>query len=126
VLKKHKFFFLAFIWTAVIACLSFVNTAPLPKVGLTYSDKIGHMFFYCILTFLWVLYFFFENKYAKNKALFCAAIIAFFYGTAIELLQAVLTNYRTGDFFDGLANTFGIVIAVVISMRFVRSNAQVK
>jgi hypothetical protein len=38
----------------------------------------------------------------------------------------VLTNYRTGDFFDGLANTFGIVIAVVISMRFVRSNAQVK
>ena len=125
-LKKRKFFLLAFTWTVVITCLSFVDTTPLPKVGLTYSDKIGHLFFYCLLTFLWVLYFFFEKKYAKNKALFCAAIGAFFYGMAIELLQAILTNHRTGDFFDGLANTFGIVIAVFISMRFVRSNAQVK
>lgn len=44
-----------------------------------------------------------------NKSRYYAALIAFMFGTIIELLQGITTDARVTDALDILANTLGIL-----------------
>ena len=51
----------------------------------------------------------------KNKEYLLIVVIAVSYGIIIEVLQGVLTDTRKPDFNDVIANTTGVVIAVLLN-----------
>ena len=107
-LLKDNFFIISIFVTLLIGYLSFIKV-PRVDIQVVYSDKWGHSFAYFMLSLCWLLTFF---KYPKKKFLIITLCVT--YGIVIEVLQTTLTNHRTGDFLDVIANTIGILLGLMI------------
>ncbi|PKD17732.1 teicoplanin resistance protein VanZ [Salegentibacter salinarum] len=87
------------------------------------TDKLLHLGAYFGLVVLWKVYFMQKNKprttYKIN--LFKIAGLSILFGMLIEVLQGVVTSYREPDWYDILANTAGILLAVIIFLLFEKS-----
>ncbi|WP_323789275.1 VanZ family protein [Psychroserpens sp.] len=90
------------------------NVSDIPKLGFSFDDKIYHFLAYAILMAL--LFNYVLTTSVKNKVLLSAGI-AIIYGIIIEGLQSILTDFRTPDYFDVLANTAGVIF-VILLLRF--------
>ncbi len=111
--KDRKIWILiAILITISIAILSLVRLKP-PSVTFSNIDKVGHAIAYFALAFAW-----FQVFGAKKRDLYLVFICCFFYGIIIEVLQATITNYRSGEFYDILANSSGIAIALAVMLAF--------
>ncbi len=111
--RKRANFWLAFLWTLFITVLSLINSSSLPDVSISNIDKLVHAIFFFILTIVWFLFF----KSTRKKKIFVDAIsrsiiLAAFLGVCIEIAQEFLTEDRTGDLMDIVADLFGTVIAI--------------
>ncbi|WP_233131566.1 VanZ family protein [Tenacibaculum holothuriorum] len=93
--------------TLAIACLSLIKIGKQP-INISHLDKIEHAIAYFVLTITWL----FAFIHHKNKILIIISCL--FYGIIIEVLQATITTYRTGDYYDILANSTGILLAYLI------------
>ncbi len=116
-LLAHKTLFaLLLLYTILITWASLARFIIPFKIDLTGGDKIGHYLAYFIFTMVWFLFFFFSEKRNENfkQSLIKSSVICFFYGGLMELLQMLLTNYRSPEWYDMLANTSGIIFAVVL------------
>ncbi|WP_051605421.1 VanZ family protein [Sediminibacter sp. Hel_I_10] len=89
---------------------SLINTGGMPELGSSYDDKIYHFIAYSMFTILAYNYFSYKQK--KHKILY-AAVFVIVYGIVIEVLQHVLTSNRTLDAYDVLANSLGVLLAVI-------------
>jgi len=98
--------YFAFAISLGIILLSLINTAVIPKPKVLISDKLMHAFAYLVLFWSWKL-FYRDKKVAFNWYLVLFLIV---FGIILEVLQGVLTDYRTADYQDALANTTGILI----------------
>lgn len=98
---------LAIIVTICIAYLSLIEISDIPVIQVSNVDKIYHVIAYFTLTLCWLL------SLKDNKYKYSIVIACIFYGIIIEVLQSEITMYRTGDFLDFLANTFGAVLALL-------------
>lgn len=97
-----------------ILFLSFAGPSTFSKINIPdipYLDKIVHSGMYFIFTLALVA----ENRSSlkTTKNYLFLATIPFLFGSAIEILQSLLTNTRTGDFFDACFNLAGILLAIV-------------
>ncbi len=113
--KKYKFSILIFL---VIVTISLVNTQSISideKMLFKHFDKVVHLLMYFTLTFIFAIENFISSNYKINKLKFFAVItISFIVGVGMELAQSYLTTYRSGDFFDEMANLSGVIVAVLI------------
>jgi len=112
-LLEHNALAIAIIATIVIALLS-LGSIPKIDLGLNIKsgDKFLHALAYFVLSIIW--YFTLEKK-LKNQGIKIFVILSLiFYGIILEALQGGLTNYRTADFFDVIANTIGVVLATIL------------
>ena len=109
-MHKHLALTIAVCYTLFITILSLISLKGVPKLGSTFDDKIYHFGAYAIFTLVW--YHYFSKASVKYKLLFSAGI-AFSYGIIVEVLQGTFTTYRTEDVSDVLANSFGVLFAVV-------------
>ena len=104
---------LAIIATLIIAYLSLSH---IPKLNFGFkiksSDKYLHALAYFFLSLIW--YFALQNKIKKTSFKIYLVLTLFIYGTILEALQRGITNYRTGDFYDILANSVGILLATLL------------
>ena len=102
-----------------------VMIASLAKLVITFvpskvpnSDKIGHFIAYFGFAIIWSLFFFVRNNGDSKKeflrGVLKAAIFGIFFGLLMEVAQLVLTDYRQFDMKDALANTLGVLFAVLI------------
>lgn len=103
---------------AIVISLSVLTLSliKMPNTGITLVniDKAYHGFAYFTLTIFWLLSFY---KIPKKKYLITLCCIIF--GIIIEVLQNVITDYRTGEYLDVLANSIGCLLALfVFSMIF--------
>ncbi len=105
-LKANKKY-IAYLITIAILYLSLAKL-PSTTVKISNADKIYHSIAYFALTLSWL--YAFASK--KNSVLWIS-ISCIVFGIIIELLQALITNYRSGDFFDVLANTLGTFAAII-------------
>tara|TARA_B110000444_G_scaffold40338_1_gene36129 strand:- start:388 stop:792 length:405 start_codon:yes stop_codon:yes gene_type:complete len=83
----------------------FADSLDLPNTAL---DKIIHI---CVFIFLscW-----FSGQFKSNiKLLFCISL----FGVLIEFLQQ-FTPYRSAELFDILANEIGIIIGIIIAIKY--------
>lgn len=115
-LLKDNSIFLALAITIGILCLSLIKM-PKTDIQISNIDKFYHSFAYFVLAISWL---FTYRKKPKVKYLVVIGCIIF--GIIIEVFQNALTDYRTGDYLDVLANSFGVVLALLIFNVFSKKN----
>ena len=105
-LKSKKLIIAIFITVSIL----YLSLMKMPKynVAISHLDKWQHCFAYLVLTFFW-LYAFYEKE-RKYLIIFCCIL----FGILIEVLQYTITNYRTGDYLDVLANSSGVLFGFFI------------
>ena len=113
---RHNLF--TIIWAIVILFLSVIPDKTLPSFKL-YSlfaiDKLGHIFFYMILSFLMTIGF--KKQYQIKRIRYFSKSLSFgisvLYGTMIEIIQGGII-YRNFDYFDIIANIIGCFTGIII------------
>ena len=116
---KTYTFTITILYTLALAtiCLVRVNEV-VSKVAIPFGDKLFHFSTYVILTALWYSTFFYKFQKSKKKALWYAIIFCVIFGIIIEVLQGMVTTYRSSDINDVFANTTGVLlVAVVIGLK---------
>lgn len=111
-LLENNAIFIAVFITISILFGSLVKSEFIVVESISVSDKTYHLIAYFLLMLSWLYAFFKEKKfqeYVKYIILGC-----FIFGIIIEILQGVVTSYRTASYLDILANTIGVLLAVVI------------
>ena len=108
----------ALVWLAIVTGLSVMPGVPMPKFNLFSADKIGHAAAYALLAWLLLRGFKAQHKRAANAR----ETLMFFglatgYGILMEFVQGTFFPYRFFEVDDMLANTFGAMVAALISWR---------
>lgn len=115
--------FVASLYTILLTVSSLVKLGKISVGSFNPTDKLLHLGAYFGLVALWKVYFMQKNRpqatYKVN--LFKIAGLSILFGMLIEVLQGVLTSYREPDWYDILANTAGILLAVLIFLLFEKS-----
>jgi VanZ family protein len=75
------------------------------------SDKSLHGFAYFGLSLSWM--FAIRKSHSSFNWMVVIGFLLFLLGILLEFLQGSITDYRTTDFFDVIANMFGILIALI-------------
>lgn len=99
------------IWATIIliASLSRISTPDILKDNLIpQSDKLVHIAIYTIFSFLLLL----ENP--ENKGKYLRLLLAFIYGVLMEILQYLLTDYRSMELNDVIANMVGVFFGLFL------------
>jgi VanZ family protein len=112
-LKKNIFSILV---ALVIMYLSLANSHTFDSVSIfdsiPYFDKFVHVGMYFVLMSAIILEH--RNALRIRRQFFLTGLIPLFYGILMEILQATLTQTRTGDVFDALADAIGILISIFV------------
>ncbi len=87
-----------------------INTNKVP-LSFNGADKVFHIAAYFGLTLLWQYVYAKRSKMRKFKPnlWICAGLIIF--GIVVELLQMILTSYRSFEGLDMMANAAGVILA---------------
>ena len=104
----------AIILTSLILVLSLIKTDGMPKIEVKQADKYFHGTAYFFLTATWMLAFYFQLKFRKWSSYVLLVVCIIIFGTIIEVLQMTLTDYRSFDVFDILANSTGAILFFVV------------
>ena len=115
--KKYAYY-IAVLYALGLAFVSLVNLRELPKPRIESGDKLFHFIAYFILTLLWFNAFTIQGKSKKWHVIFKACVFSFLFGIIIEFLQSTFTNTRVSDAYDVLANTLGMLLAVLVIKLF--------
>ena len=124
--KFLKKYWLSILFIGIIFFLCFMNTSSLPKSPMKNFDKIVHILLYLGLTGV----IFFDNTsylrfpITRKRIFFGSVLFPIALGGIIEIMQADLTAYRSGDWFDFLSDAVGAFIgwgiALLINRYFLR------
>ncbi len=112
------------LWLAVLATLgvAILSLGAVPKLNigldLKSSDKYLHFIAYFSLCLLW----FFALKDRLHRYIFRILIPLglILYGIILEGMQGGLTTYRTADIYDAVANTAGVLGAMILVDKLLR------
>ncbi len=111
----HKLIGIAtYAYTLLIVYLSLAKIilGILPKT-IPYTDKWAHMLAYLGLSALWCLYIFYAKNYSATKVrVLLVFLVVVLFGAFMEFLQYSLTDYRSMDIYDVIANTIGSLCGV--------------
>jgi len=111
VLKNHLIHSVAVVYTISISVLSLAHLTEVPKLNTGFDDKIAHFVMYAALCFFWFISF---HILKIKSSLGLASLVSILFGAAIEILQGLLSVYRTADVLDLAANCLGIFIMALI------------
>ncbi|MFT7330126.1 MAG: VanZ family protein [Roseivirga sp.] len=103
--------------TAFIAYLSLDSFSEI-NMPIDNFDKVFHSLAYFFLALSW--FFAVQKSHSIFKYRIVVAFLVIIFGIIIEVLQSSLTTYRTADYYDIMANSFGILIAMVLFNRLLR------
>lgn len=94
--------------------ISFVSEMNL---NIAYGDKYIHYLMYCVFTL--IILFEFNSKNFKIKfILLKLTFLAIFLSGIIEIMQEYLTDHRSGEWLDFLANSLGSLTALLFFVTF--------
>ena len=108
------------VWLLIIVVGSFMPSSNLPKVDV--SDKWIHFVFYAVFTFLLFIPVDANTKNAKTsvKGLGIVFLVSTLIGLTVELIQHYFIEGRCGEGLDMLANTLGVIVALVVAQSLKR------
>ena len=101
-----------------IAMLSLVPIPEIPAAeDVPLADKWTHMVMYASLTLvIWIQYMRSHQKVTWWKLIAGGILLPVAWGGLMELAQAYLTTYRSGDWIDFVANCIGVAIATLLGL----------
>ncbi|MDT0643364.1 VanZ family protein [Zunongwangia sp. F363] len=104
------------VYTIALTYFSLIHLGKISVGSFNPTDKMLHATAYFLLVSMWKLYFIISSRDRVNyKAnLFWISGLSILFGMLIEVLQGTLTSYRDPDWFDILANSTGVLLAVLI------------
>jgi VanZ family protein len=111
-LLENNAVYIAIFFTIAILLGSLVKPELVVVDSISVSDKTYHLIAYFLLMLSWL--YAFSNREKFNENVKYVIIGCIFFGIIIELLQGTITSYRTASFLDIIANTSGVLLAVVI------------
>ncbi|MDB2418086.1 VanZ family protein [Flavobacteriaceae bacterium] len=111
-LLENNAIYIAVFFTISILFGSLVKSELIVVESIPVSDKTYHLIAYFLLMLSWLYAFFKKEKFQEHVKYIILA--CFIFGIIIEILQGVITSYRTASYLDILANTIGVLLAVVI------------
>ncbi len=119
-LKVKLYFLISLSYSLLILYLSLANLSKVDIVKFSSSDKVYHVICYMIMSILWAFFVFTKVKSFKNsyRLTLTTSIIAF--GIIIEYLQLYLTDYRSFDWWDVLANSVGVFLGITAFSLFIK------
>jgi len=113
-----KIFIKPAIWLLLICYGLFIPANTLPKkafLTIPHFDKLVHFglfFVFCLLLFV-------PFKKLKMNHLIYAPLIALLFAGALEAVQHVISSSRSSNFYDFIANTFGIFASIIFFHYFI-------
>jgi VanZ family protein len=114
-LKKY---ILSITVSLIIMYLSLASSDTFDKVpifNIPYFDKFVHV---CMYFGLMSVILFESRKSLKGTGqIFLIAIIPLSYGFLMEILQSAFTTTRSSSFYDVLANSFGILVSLLLWLK---------
>ena len=111
-LLENNAIYIAIFFTISILFGSLVKPEFIVVESISVSDKTHHFIAYFLLTLSWLYAFFKKEKFQENVKYLILG--CFIFGIIIEILQGVITSYRTASYLDIIANTLGVLLATVI------------
>ena len=99
---------------AAIVIGSFLPPKDINAIHLPGNDKVVHASAYMLLTFA----FLFSYRKAQFKKWWGVILSIWVLGAFIEIFQPIISPGRQRDFFDLLANSSGIAVAVIVMLLF--------
>lgn len=116
------------VYTGLVTTLSLIKLGKISVGDFNPTDKMMHTSAYFGLGAVWFFYYVMKKskKDNYNTDLLKITAIIILFGMLIEVLQGTLTSYRTPDWFDILANSFGILLALLIFLFFEKSFNRLK
>ena len=111
-LLENNAIYIAVFFTICILFGSLVKSEFIVVESISVSDKTYHLIAYFLLMLSWLYAFFKREKFEENVKYIILG--CFIFGIIIEILQGVTTSYRTASYLDIVANTIGVLLAVVI------------
>ena len=98
----------------LVLILSVINTGVLPKTDVPSADKIVHSIMYFGVANVLMLN---QTSYLREKInrkqMWFAFWFSVIFGTLMEVIQHFLP-WRSGSIYDFIANTLGVIIAIII------------
>lgn len=102
--------------------LAILSLSAIPKLnlglGIKAGDKYLHFIAYFGLSLIW--YFALKDRINQKIFKFFVPLGLIFYGIILEGLQSGLTTYRTGDVYDAVANTAGVIVALILFRKIIK------
>lgn len=117
-LMKLILFLKPIIWLMLICYGLFIPASELPSkpfLNIPYFDKMVHFG----LFFVFSLLLFRPFKKINLNHLFFAPALSLFLGALLEITQHIISNTRSSNFNDFLANTSGIAFSIVFFRYFI-------
>lgn len=111
-LLEDNAIYIAVFFTISITIGSLVKSDFIVVKSISVSDKTYHLIAYFLLMLSWLYVFCKKETFQKNVKYVILGCIIF--GIIIEILQGIITSYRTASYLDIVANTIGVLLAVVI------------
>ena len=111
-LLEDNAIYIAIFFTISITIGSLVKSDFIVVKSISVSDKTYHLIAYFLLMLSWLYVFCKKETLQRNVKYIILGCIIF--GIIIEILQGVITSYRTASYLDIVANTIGVLLAVVI------------
>lgn len=118
-LLERNALIIAIVATVFLAILSL---SAVPKLNLGLGIKAGDKYLHFIAYFGLSLMWYFALKDRINQKIFkiFVPLGLIFYGIILEGLQSGLTTYRTGDVYDAIANTAGVIVALILFNKIIK------
>ncbi len=112
----------------VILALSLIRVPEVPVADdVPLMDKWTHMVMYTTLTLvIWWQYLHSHKRVNWIRLSVLGTVAPIAWGGLMELAQAYLTTYRSGDWWDFVANCIGVAIAVVIGTLALQKRAKTR
>jgi VanZ family protein len=102
------------IYTLLITTVLLIPSTEIPRIKVSFIDKIAHVLIHGCLSLIWLWYRFSGDKcHISLKNVFVVLFICFSYGVVIEVAQHLLTLTRSFDIFDIVANGLGSLLGLL-------------
>ncbi len=111
----------------IVLAITALSLAPLPEVPVAedvpLADKWTHMVMYGALTLaIWIQYLRTHKSINRTRLTLYGIAAPAAWGGLMELAQANLTTYRSGDWMDFIANCIGVTLAAAVGLTILRKS----
>ena len=102
---------LSIIWTIIVFFFCVIPAKQIPDPEIPGFDKVVHFIMFFMLSYLWTIGLIKQHSYKslQKKAIFIAMLSSFLFGIFTELFQYLLTESRSGELNDLLADVLGVI-----------------